>query len=246
MIVSHKYRFIFIKTRKTAGTSIEIALSGFCGPEDIITPIAPEDERLRQELGHRGPQNHFKPVREYSRRDWWWRIRGRRRALKYWNHITASAVRKRVGDDVWNTYHKLCVERNPWDKVVSFYHYLRYRDGETRSLEQFIMDGGAGGCSDLDKYLRNGKLEVDHVARYENLDEEIRDFAHRVGLPEVPGLPRAKGAFRKDKRPIEEVFTTPMRDRVAADLAQEIGLFGYTFEDAIRSECNRRKAAGTA
>ncbi|MEL6382956.1 MAG: chondroitin 4-O-sulfotransferase, partial [Cyanobacteria bacterium J06626_18] len=32
MIISHEYKFIFLKTRKTAGTSIEIALSKFCGP----------------------------------------------------------------------------------------------------------------------------------------------------------------------------------------------------------------------
>lgn len=32
MIVSHRYRYIFIKTKKTAGTSIEIALSRHCGP----------------------------------------------------------------------------------------------------------------------------------------------------------------------------------------------------------------------
>ncbi len=34
MIVSHKYEFVFIKTKKTAGASVEIALSKFCGVED--------------------------------------------------------------------------------------------------------------------------------------------------------------------------------------------------------------------
>ena len=45
MIVSHRHRFIFIKTRKTAGTSIEIALSAHCGPDDIMSPISKEDEK---------------------------------------------------------------------------------------------------------------------------------------------------------------------------------------------------------
>jgi hypothetical protein len=31
MIISPAHRFIFIKTRKTAGTSMEIALAKFCG-----------------------------------------------------------------------------------------------------------------------------------------------------------------------------------------------------------------------
>ena len=50
MIVSHRYRFIFLKTNKTAGASIEIALSRFCDSEDIITPLLPDDELIRSNL----------------------------------------------------------------------------------------------------------------------------------------------------------------------------------------------------
>ncbi len=57
MIVSHKHQFVFLKTRKSAGTSAEIALSKHCGPDDIITPLSPEDEAMRRDLGYRGAQN---------------------------------------------------------------------------------------------------------------------------------------------------------------------------------------------
>jgi hypothetical protein len=40
MIASRLHNFIFIKTMKTAGTSIEMALSPHCGPDDILTPIS--------------------------------------------------------------------------------------------------------------------------------------------------------------------------------------------------------------
>ena len=59
MIVSHRHKFVFMKTRKTAGTSIEIALSEHCGPSDIVSPNDPADEELRSKLGFTGPQNRW-------------------------------------------------------------------------------------------------------------------------------------------------------------------------------------------
>jgi hypothetical protein len=53
MIISHEHKFILLKTRKTAGTSIEIALSRFCGDDDVITPIG-RANKLRENLFHRG------------------------------------------------------------------------------------------------------------------------------------------------------------------------------------------------
>ena len=61
MILSHKNKFIFIKSFKTASTSLEIALSKYCGEKDIITPIVSEDEKIRKMIGYKGPQNYKSP-----------------------------------------------------------------------------------------------------------------------------------------------------------------------------------------
>ncbi len=58
MIINHKYKFIFIKSFKTAGTSLEIALSKFCNKNEIIKPIVKKDELIRRKLQYTGPQNY--------------------------------------------------------------------------------------------------------------------------------------------------------------------------------------------
>jgi len=58
-IISYNKNFIFIKSRKTGGTSMEIALSKFCGAEDIITPIGIFSERERKSKKFPGPQNYI-------------------------------------------------------------------------------------------------------------------------------------------------------------------------------------------
>ena len=60
MIISHKHKFIFIKTFKVSGTSMEIALSRYIGNEDILTPLNLEDEIKRYKKTGVLPQNYSK------------------------------------------------------------------------------------------------------------------------------------------------------------------------------------------
>lgn len=54
MILSHKHKFIFIKTVKTAGTSIEVDLNQIFGRTDIATPISPHIEEHKPQNFKRG------------------------------------------------------------------------------------------------------------------------------------------------------------------------------------------------
>ena len=127
MIISHKHRFIFMKTSKTAGTSIEIELSKFLGPQDVITPISEDDEALREDWGGHGPQNYEiranTPFIKKMKAERCWQG-------GFYNHMSALEVKNLVDPDVWQNYFKFCVVRSPWERVVSNY-YWRYKT-ETR------------------------------------------------------------------------------------------------------------------
>lgn len=231
MLISHRYKFIFIKTKKTAGTSIEIALSRYLGPDDVITHISPEDEVLRAAPEYRGPQRFFVPWRSVSLAEWEQWLRTRQRPYFY-NHMPARDIRARLPANIWNSYFKFCLERNPWDKVVSWY-FWEHKSMPRPSLSEFIRAGraaelateGGGGL-----YTIDGQVAVDSIYRYEALEQAMADLAARVGLPEVPRLPRAKSRFRTDRRPFQELYDPEARELVAAAFAREIALLDYRFE----------------
>lgn len=228
MIVSHRYRFIFLKTRKTAGTSIEIALSRFCGPDDIITPIWKEDEGTRRQLGYRGPQNYLAPIGDYTLADWKnWLVK-RRRKLRFYNHMPASEIRFHVGQPVWDSYYKFCFERNPWDRVISQYFWRgRLRPGQT--MTGFLATDGPALLrrSGYEMYTIDNRVAVDRICRYENLAEELETVRTRLGIPEPLALPWAKAQFRTDKRSYNEILNASEKAKIAALFREEIDLLGY-------------------
>lgn len=229
MILSHRYRFIFLKTNKTAGTSIEIALSKHCGPDDIVTPISPPDERLRQEHGGRNPQHYLPAIRQYSARDWLTAIaRGRRK--RFFNHMPARLVKRLVGDEIWNNYYKFCVERNPWDRVLSLYAW-RCQQEPRPTLSQFLQSAVPRDLQrrGIDVYSIGGQPAVDRICRYEHLADDLEAVRRHLGMPEPLELPRAKASFRVDRRHYREIYSPHERDQVAELFRREIESLGYTF-----------------
>jgi|AntDeeMinimDraft_5_1070356.scaffolds.fasta_scaffold24123_2 hypothetical protein len=93
MIIAHKHKFIFFRTRKTAGSSLEIALSEFCGKEDIIAPISKKEEEMRRQLGFLEAQNYRLPYSTYNSRDWSRLVAGGFHK-KLYNHIPAATAKK--------------------------------------------------------------------------------------------------------------------------------------------------------
>lgn len=216
MIVSHRHRFVFVKTRKTAGTSMELHLSRFTGPGDILTPLTPEDETLRRERGLPGPCN-------------WQRQDGQ---PDFRNHMPAADIRAAIGADAWRDYFTFTIERNPWDKVVSAYFFHKARRGLDIAFDDYVRTWERLPIN-FPLYMDTAEppaVLVDRVYRYEELDAVVADLAQRFGWPAEQSLPfRAKSHFRPGERNYRDYYDAETRELVAQKFRPEIDLLGYTF-----------------
>lgn len=228
MIISHKYKFIFIKTAKTGGTSIEVFLSQCCGENDIVTPIYPQVEP-HVARNYKGIWNPLSEIIEN-------RGRGLRSTLsnflkqnKFYNHIPARIVKNRLSNKEWNDYFKFCVERNPWDKTLSHYHMINDRAGGNMTFDQYIDMGHF--CLNYPLYTdADGNLIVDRVIKYESLMDELAQVFGMLGIPFSGTLGvTAKSEHRKDRRPYQQVFTSEQRTVIEKAFAKEIEMHGYTY-----------------
>lgn len=235
MIISHRHKFIFLKTVKTGGTSVEIALSRYCGEEDVVTPISPADEPTRLELGVT-PRNYLAPRGGYSLSDYYRLLVQRAEKQLYWNHITASEVRDRIGADIWNSYFKFTVERNPWDKTISDFYWRGSRGGPQTLDAYFRKYRGKFKHFNYPRYSLGGQVAVDAIIRFEQLVPDLTSVLQKVGIAFDGWLPRAKGTSRKDRRHYSELLSPAQQQTIADYFRPEIELLGYELESASQTE----------
>ena len=199
MILSHRHRFVFIKGRKVAGTSAEIALSRLCGPGDVVAPILPPDERKR--IGDGGaarnwlglPQPFRRPL---ERRYIYWLAYGREemprlarsRLARFYNHMSLVEVLERAPEA--DAYQILAVERSPYAKVISLAHWHNRARLEPEALppavDRLIASGRIRAVLNISKYRdAQGRLRVEpwHVA---TLEADLAAFCRSRGLEPVP------------------------------------------------------------
>ncbi len=226
MIISHTHKYIFIKSEKTAGTSVEAALSKHCGGEDMVTPLG--DYWFNRD----------------ERGQW---IHSAMNAEGFFQHDPAAEVKRKLDPSIWNEYLKFTIVRNPWDRVVSLFswearnrpelqpqrrlvHKLGARFDEfAESVRQFREFVATDWKTNDRFYLIEGEMCVDFVIRYESLEQDLAEVCERVGLPDVE-LPRLKAGLRKAGHHYSEYYDDDSREIVAVRHESDLRVFGYGFE----------------
>ena len=237
MIISHSQRFIFLANRKTASTSIGIALSSSCDKQDVITPLG-RDEAIRERMGYPGPRNyipwHSLPSyaalrirRKLSGRS----INSELKQIGYHTHITASEALKRLGGKKWHDYFRFCFVRNPWDRAISHYFWITRDQENPMTLDEYI-DGPALTRSAHESrmiYTIDDRLVVHRLCRFENAQAELNRIFEELNLKGNPSLPESKRQYRQDRRHYRDVLNDAQAARIALIFEKEISLTGYQY-----------------
>jgi hypothetical protein len=232
MIVSHEHKFIFLKTKKTAGTAIEAALSELCGPDDVITPFREDSEGERK---GRGPQNYriehpLKPKRSLLRRILMRPERYYHTSVGFYEHVPAWRVRAYLGEEVWRSYFKFAFDRNPWDRQVSWYLYKTKSKRARPSFERFMASRRRAYVDNYQIYTLDGSPAVDFVGRYESLDKDLNKALELAGVGRGLSVPRTNVTPNRHRDIGYREFYTPHTQGLVADwYANEIALLGYWF-----------------
>ena len=233
MLLSYSHKFIFIKTVKTAGTSVEAFLEPYCCPPGHIvkhwTPSLVSDYGV---VGRRWPQN--------DREDY-----------GYYNHMPASDIIELHPD--FYEYCRITSVRSPYDRAISMFHYSHsaWRPVGGIPLDEAIYLCSQGRQSELqelfltflrasftdDKHLLtiNDSLAVNRWIRYEHLQEDLEELVKYLQLPYQGQVSRTLPTFKQNRygRPEAPPLSSYL-SRSAIDLINEIcswtfTTFGYQF-----------------
>lgn len=248
MIISHRHRYIFVHCRKSAGSAVKVSLARNLGWRDFqlgvwadavdagVTPNLRARLAMWQprQLGFvcrsllAGEQMHAVMNRAIKRA---WK---RRTGLE--NFPAADDVR-RLFPHEWAHYHKFCIIRNPFDRVVSDYFYRTKKLSDPPSFAAFV-DAMASGddlggrvkseYSNWHMYTIDDHLAVDSVVRFENLQTELQDTLDRIGVPWDGWLPLTKKGSKRP-RAYRDLYGPRQIEQVRALCGREIEMFGYEF-----------------
>jgi hypothetical protein len=213
VLVSHSHHFIFVHIQKTGGQSLRSALQRFCDQ--------PPRTGLRRLLSHL-------PLREDPQR------------VAFRPHSTASWARLKLSAPLYDSYCAFTVVRNPFDRAVSNYHFLRqhpehhaHRHVKHLTFDQYLE------FLRRRRWLRDptqrsrvvdaqGRLLCDPLLRFERLESDFAALCRRLDLPDGTTLGRQNASRH---RPYREYYERRATRDAAVDLfAADFETFGYSTE----------------
>jgi len=216
MIISRGRRYIFVHIPKTGGTALSLALEDRAMADDILIGDTPKAQRRKR------------------------RLKGAKAAGRLWKHAKLADVLGLVSAEEIESFFTFTLVRNPWDRVVSYYHWLQAQRFDhpavalARELEfsAFLNHPHTQATLSADSYgsymrAPSGAECCDAYVRLERLEDELAPVRAHLGL-KLDDIPRVNASRREaDYR---SYFSAADSDLLARLCAEDIARFGYRFE----------------
>ncbi len=218
MIISRGRRFIFVHIPKTGGTALSLALEARAQKDDILIGDTP---KARARKG---------------------RLAGVKSAGRLWKHSTLADIAGLVTEVEMASFFTVTLVRNPWDRMVSYYHWLRGQGfahpavglAKAKDFSGFLNHSQTQTSLQLwpySAYMRDAKghERCSLYARLEHLDADLAPFEAHLGLRITP-----VGRINASDREMgwRRYYSDADAQLIGTLCADDIACFGYGFEDA--------------
>lgn len=155
-------------------------------------------------------------------------------------HMPYRTMLKWVPQETMDAYFKFAFVRNPWDRMLSAYFYLkRLYDEKHGGFEPWLevvceqvkqgkYQPGSHYAPQMDYLWDEGRPVLDFIGRYENIQADFQTVCEKLNLPFSP-LPVLNKSGLKTGH-YSTHYTPKGIDLVAEAYSQEIDFLGYQFE----------------
>ncbi|MCE8517903.1 sulfotransferase family 2 domain-containing protein [Ruegeria pomeroyi] len=215
MIISPGRGYIFVHIPKTGGTSLALALEARAMKDDILIGDTPKAIRRRG------------------------RLKGVRARGRLWKHSTLADIDGLIAPEALADLFAFTLVRNPWDRAVSYYHWLRVQGFDHPAVhlarrvgfEAFVTDPqtlAAFQATPAASYMRrvDGEEQCAAYVRLEHLEADLAPVTAHLGF--ALNLSRANRSDRAaDYR---DYYSDRAAEMLGAACASDIARFGYRFD----------------
>ena len=214
MIISRGRRYIFVHIPKTGGTALSLALEGRAMAEDILIGDTPKAKRRRG------------------------RLKGIATRGRIWKHSTLEDVIGLITPEEAAGFFTFTLVRNPWDRMVSYYHWLRAQSfahpavelAKTLEFSAFLnapQTVASFTRAPYGSYLRlNGVEHCSAFVRLEHLAEDLAPVEAHLGFS-LGEIARVNASDRG--RDWRGYYTQADAALVGRICAPDVARFGYAF-----------------